>query len=94
MSPGGRIGLRQVQARGLIIRLLEPKGGTVTYRGRYITHLSSQEMLPLRKKDADDFQDPYASLNPRQQVATSPWNPCVSRVAASRKEARERAQEF
>ncbi len=91
----GESGCGKSTAARSIIRLLEPKGGTVTYRGRDITHLSRQEMLPLRKKMQMIFQDPYASLNPRQQVADILMEPMLFHgVAASRKEARERAQEI
>ncbi|MET9483858.1 dipeptide ABC transporter ATP-binding protein [Streptomyces sp. NPDC006638] len=52
----------------LITRLLEPTAGRITYRGRDITHASRREMAPLRSEIQMIFQDPYASLNPRQTV--------------------------
>ena len=51
-----------------IIRLLEPSGGQVLYKGTDISHLSAHELLPYRKSMQMIFQDPYASLNPRQRV--------------------------
>ncbi|MFH8291150.1 ABC transporter ATP-binding protein [Streptomyces sp. NPDC018059] len=52
----------------LITRLLEPTGGKISYRGKDITHASRKELAPVRSEIQMIFQDPYASLNPRQTV--------------------------
>jgi len=52
----------------LITRLLEPTSGRITYRGQDITHASRRELAPVRSEIQMIFQDPYASLNPRQTV--------------------------
>jgi peptide/nickel transport system ATP-binding protein len=52
----------------LITRLLEPTGGKVSYRGQDITHASRKQLAPVRSEIQMIFQDPYASLNPRQTV--------------------------
>jgi peptide/nickel transport system ATP-binding protein/oligopeptide transport system ATP-binding protein len=49
----------------LIMRLLDSSGGALKLNGTDITHLSPQQMRPLRKQIQIVFQDPYASLNPR-----------------------------
>ena len=64
----GESGCGKSTAARSIIRLIEPAGGTVIYRGQDITHIPLKDMLPLRKKMQMIFQDPYASLNPRQNV--------------------------
>ena len=51
-----------------LVRLLEPTGGTLTFASRDITHLSSEEMRPLRRDLQVIFQDPSSSLNPRRTV--------------------------
>ena len=51
-----------------ILKLLEPTGGSLVYRGKDITHLSRTDMRPYRREMMMIFQDPYASLNPRKRV--------------------------
>jgi oligopeptide/dipeptide ABC transporter ATP-binding protein len=52
----------------LITRLLEPTGGSITYRGRDISHAGRKQLAPIRSEIQMIFQDPYSSLNPRQTV--------------------------
>ena len=51
-----------------IMRLLEPTGGKVVFRGQDITKLSRSAMRPIRREMMMIFQDPYASLNARKRV--------------------------
>ena len=63
-----RVGLRQVDARARVVRLLEPTSGDVRFRGTHIARLAARELRPLRREMQMVFQDPYASLNPRKRV--------------------------
>ena len=51
-----------------VMKLLEPTGGRILFRGRDITKLSRSAMRPYRREMMMIFQDPYASLNPRKRV--------------------------
>ncbi|WP_435260321.1 ABC transporter ATP-binding protein [Streptomyces sp. 1222.5] len=52
----------------LITRLMEPTSGSISYRGRDISHASRSQLAPIRSEIQMIFQDPYSSLNPRQTV--------------------------
>ena len=51
-----------------LLRLTEPTGGQVLFRGHDLAHLSQREMREQRRHLQMIFQDPYASLNPRMTV--------------------------
>ncbi|MBX5478294.1 MAG: ATP-binding cassette domain-containing protein [Pyrinomonas methylaliphatogenes] len=51
-----------------ILRLIEPTGGQIIFRGRDLARLSREEMRRERRHLQMIFQDPYASLNPRLTV--------------------------
>ncbi|MEV6249831.1 oligopeptide/dipeptide ABC transporter ATP-binding protein [Streptomyces sp. NPDC051742] len=77
----------------MIVRLLEPTGGSVSYDGRDISHLSQRELKPLRRDLQMVFQDPHSSLNPRQTVARIISDPLMVQ-GSSVSEARARAVEL
>lgn len=52
-----------------ILRLIEPSGGDVLYKGKSILDLNFQQMKEMRKKMQIVFQDPFTSLNPRMTVS-------------------------
>ncbi|MDQ0337939.1 peptide/nickel transport system ATP-binding protein/oligopeptide transport system ATP-binding protein [Caldalkalibacillus uzonensis] len=51
-----------------ILRLEEPTAGKVLFQGQDLLQLSKAEMRKKRKDMQIIFQDPFASLNPRQTV--------------------------
>src|SRR5439155_4218574 len=53
-----------------VVRLLEPTEGAVFFEGRDISTLGTRALRPLRRQMQMVFQDPYASLNPRQRVGS------------------------
>jgi oligopeptide/dipeptide ABC transporter ATP-binding protein len=65
----GESGCGKTTLARTITRLLEPTGGTISFRGRDISHANQRRLRPLRREMQMVFQDPYASLNPRKRVA-------------------------
>lgn len=51
-----------------ILRLTEPTGGRILYRGADLASATGAQMREKRKNLQMIFQDPYASLNPRMTV--------------------------
>ena len=51
-----------------ILRLLSPTSGKIIFDGKDITNLSGKDLRLARKDFQMVFQDPYASLNPKQMV--------------------------
>jgi len=51
-----------------ILQLEKATSGSIKYRGKELTDLSSSEMRKLRKDIQLIFQDPYSSLNPRMII--------------------------
>lgn len=52
----------------LILRLIEPTSGTISFEGRDLLAASHREMRRLRRDLQVIFQDPFASLDPRFRV--------------------------
>jgi len=51
-----------------ILRVLEPTGGSVYFKGTDITSLKETELKKVRPKMQMVFQDPFLSLNPRKTL--------------------------
>jgi oligopeptide/dipeptide ABC transporter ATP-binding protein len=53
-----------------LLRLEEATSGSVTFGGTDILTLPKEDMRKFRKRMQIIFQDPYASLNPREKIRT------------------------
>lgn len=52
----------------VLVRLLEPTSGKITFENRELTHLSQRKLRPLRRDFQMIFQDPAESLDARMNV--------------------------
>jgi oligopeptide transport system ATP-binding protein len=77
-----------------LLRLTEPTGGQVLFRGKDLAHLSQREMRDQRKFLQMIFQDPYASLNPRMTVGQIISEPIETFHLARGREAEERVHDL
>ncbi len=74
-----------------ILRLVKPMSGTVRYEGTDLLGLTHSDMLAYRKRLQIIFQDPYASLNPRQTIEQTLIEPMlVHKIGSNRSERRDR----
>ncbi len=68
-----------------VLRLLEPTSGTVRFEGNDFLALSNRDLRRQRKRMQIVFQDPYASLDPRMNVASTIAEPLkIHRVPGDR----------
>ncbi|MCS2158382.1 glutathione ABC transporter ATP-binding protein GsiA [Scandinavium sp. H11S7] len=58
-----------------LLRLVESQSGNMTFNGKRIDTLSDSQLQPLRRDIQFIFQDPWASLDPRQTVGYSILEP-------------------
>ena len=54
----------------IIVRLIQPTSGTVSYRGTDVSAHTGRQLLPYRKRVQMIFQDTQSSLNPRKRAGT------------------------
>jgi oligopeptide/dipeptide ABC transporter ATP-binding protein len=52
-----------------LVRLIDPTGGSIAFRGNDITRVRRAALRPVRAEMQMVFQDPQASLNPRKRIA-------------------------
>lgn len=64
----GESGSGKTTTGRLLVKLIEPSAGKMTFLGKDITNLDADEVKPLRRNFQIVFQDPYESLNPRMTV--------------------------
>jgi len=78
-----------------ILRLIEPTRGDVFFDGVNVTRAKRSKLIELRHRMQIIFQDPYASLDPRQTVNSMLSEAMhVHKMAANRTGARGKALEF
>ncbi|XLX41256.1 peptide ABC transporter ATP-binding protein [Ectopseudomonas mendocina] len=78
-------------ARALTL-IEEPSAGSLQIAGREVAGASKAERKQLRRDVQMVFQNPYASLNPRQKVGDQLAEPLLINTDLSRAERRERVQ--
>ena len=73
-----------------VLRLLEPSGGQIIYKGKDFTKMKSKELRKARSEMQIIFQDPYASLNPRMTIGEIISEPLNIQLKLSKEETRKR----
>jgi len=91
----GESGSGKTTAARSILRLIEPSAGEVHFEGTSVTKANRRELRKLRRRMQMIFQDPYASLDPRQTVNSMLMETMkIHGMASSRSEHHGRAVEL
>ncbi|WP_409253182.1 ABC transporter ATP-binding protein [Bacillus sp. SCS-153A] len=78
----------------MLMRLIDPSEGKVTFEDKELTSLSKAEMRKIRRDIQMVFQDPYASLNPRHTVEKILEEPLIVHGIGSASERKKKVHEL
>ena len=78
-----------------IMRLTDPSRGSITLEGEEISRVKGRMLKMVRRRMQMVFQDPYASLDPRQSVRSALIEPMkIHHTASSKSEMNRNAEEL
>ncbi|MFE2355610.1 ATP-binding cassette domain-containing protein [Streptomyces parvulus] len=90
----GESGCGKTTLTRLLLRLLEPTAGSVSFDGRDLATLSAPELRAVRRQMQVVLQDPYSSMNPRMRISDIVAEPLVTHDPEARgRRARTRNRE-
>jgi oligopeptide transport system ATP-binding protein len=78
----------------LMLRLIEPTSGTVTFEDTDVTRLKGDSLRRLRRHMQMVFQDPYSSMDPRSYVGDAVAEPLQSQLGMKGSELDDRVAEL
>jgi len=78
----------------LILGLLPPTAGRLWFNGKELTAMPAREFRKVRRDIQCIFQDPYASLDPRINIANSIMEPLTINHIGSKAERDQRVEEL
>lgn len=78
----------------LLLRLIDPTAGRVTFEGTDALALAGSDLRTFRSRAQLIFQDPYASLNPRMTVGATLDEPLLLHTELPASERRQRVGEL
>ncbi len=73
----GETGCGKSTTARLVMRLLEPTSGEISFEGQDISRLKGSRLKAVRRDMQMIFQDPYSSLNPRKTIGSIIGEPFV-----------------
>ena len=78
----------------MVLKLLEPTAGTVTYDGKDISGFKGKELLDFRRHVQPVFQNPYGSLDPMYSIYRSIEEPLRIHGIGDKKSRAKRVREL
>jgi peptide/nickel transport system ATP-binding protein len=82
----GESGSGKTTVARLVMRAIDPDGGSITFEGKDVTHYAGKQLKEFRTAVHMVYQDPYASLNPRMKIMNSVMEPLNIHERVSSKE--------
>jgi oligopeptide/dipeptide ABC transporter ATP-binding protein len=90
----GESGCGKSTVSRLVLRLIEPDSGQISFEGRDLLALDANQLRAFRRDAQIIFQDPYASLNPRMTVGQILTEPLALHDLVPPPRRRERVEEL
>jgi peptide/nickel transport system ATP-binding protein/oligopeptide transport system ATP-binding protein len=90
----GESGCGKSTVSRLVLRLIEPDQGEISFEGRDLLAMGASELRAFRRDAQIIFQDPYASLNPRMTVGQILAEPLVLHDLVPAKQRHSRVEEL
>jgi oligopeptide/dipeptide ABC transporter ATP-binding protein len=90
----GESGCGKSTVSRLVLRLIEPDAGHISFEGRDLLALDAGELRAFRRQAQIIFQDPYASLNPRMTVGQILGEPLALHDLVAPAQRRARVEEL
>lgn len=78
----------------VLMNLIPPTSGSITFEGREIGRLSEKQMRPIRQRIQIVFQDPYASLNPRMNIGEIVGEPFLVHQGLKASQSRDKVEKI
>lgn len=90
----GESGSGKSTVANMVLRLLKPTSGTVTYEGKNISDLKGADLLDFRRHVQPVFQNPYGSLDPMYSIYRSIEEPLRIHKIGDKKSRKNRVVEL
>jgi oligopeptide/dipeptide ABC transporter ATP-binding protein len=91
----GESGSGKTSVGRLILRIIEPSAGSITFDGTDISRLPASALRPYRRRMQMVFQDPFSSLNPRMTIGDAIAEPlAIHRIGDTSAKRREKVAEL
>jgi peptide/nickel transport system ATP-binding protein len=82
----GASGSGKTTVARLVMRAIDPDGGSMIFEGKDVTHSTGSQLREFRTAIHMVYQDPYASLNPRMKISDIVMEPVNIHDKTSSKE--------
>ncbi len=89
----GESGCGKTTTSLLVLKLLKPDGGSVSFKGENIAGFRGEKLKNYRRSVQAVFQDPYSSLSPRMRVSDIVGEPLLVNKFGSKKDIKDRVSQ-